>query len=193
MRYRIFGPKGHLIVRKATAARVKQILPALRRRFGHIRVVALIVRPKPRERVAAWARWGARHEPLIHYTELLGRSAWLLRRPGFTPLYTDCSGFATACYRWARLPDPNGFAYRKLGYTGTLLDNARAHGRIVDVTDARTGDLIVIGPGTGDHVVVVVEPGFDPLVVSHGSEGGPTLQRLSVDRRTPKRVCVTLP
>lgn len=191
--YRILGPRGRLIVRKATAARVKQILPGLRRRFGHVRVVALIVRPTTREKVVAWARWGARNEPRIHYTELSTRSAWLLRRPGFTPLFTDCSGFATACYRWAGAPDPNGLGYVSLGYTGTLLEYAKNHGHIADVSQARPGDLIVVGPGTGDHVVVVVEAGFDPLVVSHGKEAGPCLQRLSVDGRTPKRVCVTLP
>ena len=43
--YRILGPKGHLIVRSATLARVKQILPGLRRRFGKVRLVNL-ARPK---------------------------------------------------------------------------------------------------------------------------------------------------
>jgi hypothetical protein len=68
------------------------------------------------------------------------------------------------------------------------------HGRVFfDVSQARPGDPIVIGPGTGWHAVVVVEAGADPLVVSHGSEAGPKIQRLSVDPRQPKRVCQTLP
>jgi len=43
--YRIFGPRGGVVVRSATLARVKKILAALRRRFGKIRVVNL-ARPK---------------------------------------------------------------------------------------------------------------------------------------------------
>lgn len=39
--YRIFGPKGGLVVRSATLARVRQIAAALRRRFGRIRIVNL--------------------------------------------------------------------------------------------------------------------------------------------------------
>lgn len=183
MAYRILGPKGHLIVRKASAARVKQLLPALRKRFGHVRVVALVVRPTPREKVVAWAKWGVRNEPRIHYTELSARSAWLKRRPGFTPLWTDCSGFVTACYRWAAAPDPNGVAYAYVGYTGTLL----SHGRDVPAGEARPGDIVVYGPGTGVHTAVVVEAGIDPLTVSHGREGGPEYVRVSQDNRQPVR------
>ena len=45
----------------------------------------------------------------------------------------------------------------------------------------------MIGPGSGDHVVIIVEAGSDPVVVSHGREAGPTRQRLSADGREPKR------
>lgn len=47
MLYKILGPKGGLIVRRATAARVKAILPGLRRRFGRVKVIALRPKPKP--------------------------------------------------------------------------------------------------------------------------------------------------
>lgn len=45
MRYRILGPKGRLIVRSATLARVRALRAALTRRFGRIRVVELGPRP----------------------------------------------------------------------------------------------------------------------------------------------------
>jgi hypothetical protein len=45
--YRIFGPKGGIIVRAATVARVRKILAGLKRRFGRVRVVNL-ARPRPR-------------------------------------------------------------------------------------------------------------------------------------------------
>lgn len=176
MRYRILGPKGHLIVRKATAARVKQILPGLRRRFGHVKVIALIVRPSPRDRIVSVARKGVRNEPRIHYKEI--RPFPLTFR---LPLTTDCSGFATLCYRLAGLPDPNGLNYNGTGYTGTLLD----HGK--PVITPEPGDLVFYGPGTALHVAVVVKGGFDPLTISHGKEGGPEYVYVSQDNRQPVR------
>jgi len=61
------------------------------------------------------------------------------------------------------------------------------------VSKALPGDPIVIGPGTGWHVVTCLVSGDDPLVESHGDEGGPHIQHLSVDQREPKRVCQLLP
>jgi hypothetical protein len=95
---------------------------------------------------------------------------------------------------------PPAFLIRPGSATATSASPGRCsrtpqnHGRVfTDVSQARPGDPIVIGPGTGWHAVVVVEAGADPLVVSHGSEAGPKIQRLSVDPRQPKRVCQTLP
>jgi hypothetical protein len=189
LRYRIFGPKGRLIVRKATAARVKAILPGLRRRFGHVRVVAFVIRAKPRDRVVAWARWGVRNKQQIHYTEGAGRSAFLQRRPGALPLFTDCSGFVTACYKWSGLPDPNGREYKTLGYTGTLLD----YGKPVNRQFLRPGDIVVYGPGTGVHTAVIVKGGFDPLTVSDGDEAAPDYVYVSQDNRQPIRFLTFLP
>lgn len=153
-----------------------------------------VVPPSVRDGIVKWARWGAAHEPQIHYTMSPARDDWLSGKPGALPLSTDCSGFVTLCYRWAGANDPNGLGYRMLGYTGTLLDHAAKTGHVItDVSLALPGDPIVIGPGTGDHVVLVVEQGADPVVVSHGWEGGPVIQRLSVDHRVPRRVCRTLP
>lgn len=195
MPFTLRGPKGGLLIRVATAGRIARQLPALIKRFGKVTVTPAPppVVP-PRDKVCRWARWGVTHEPDIHYSEGADRDDWLTKASGLLPLTTDCSGFATACYRWSELPDPNGLGYHQLGYTGTLLSHAGKHGQILDDTSkARPGDLIVIGPGNGDHVVVVVQAGTDPVVVSHGQEGGPRLQPLSVDGRVPKRVCVTLP
>lgn len=146
-----------------------------------------------RQRVVAWAKWGVKNTAQIHYTESAARDDWLKGRKGVLPLTTDCSGFVTACYKWAGLPDPNGLDYKYLGYTGTLLDNATKHGKILtDVSKALPGDLIVYGPGTGLHVALIVEAGHDPLTVSHGDENGPELVRVSQDGRQPQRVCRTL-
>lgn len=146
-----------------------------------------------RHAIASWARWAANHEPEIHYTQGQSRDDYLHEPRGRLPLWTDCSGLVTYCYWAAGAPDPSGLNYNYVGFTGTLLENAAKHGRVTfDVSQALPGDPIVIGPGSGWHAVICIEAGPDPLVVSHGSEDGPRIQRLSVDPRTPKRVCQTL-
>ena len=156
--------------------------------------------PDPQQHITAaraalvkWAQWGIAHQPEIHYTEDARRDDYLHGHSGTLPLWTDCSGFVTYCYWAAGLPDPSGLAYRYLGYTGTLLENAANHGRILtDLSQARPGDPIVIGPGTGWHAVITVKAGADPIVASHGSEPGPLSEHQSYDTRTPKRVCQIL-
>lgn len=146
-----------------------------------------------RTAIANWGRWGATHTAEIHYTQGQSRDDYLHEPKARLPLWTDCSGFVTYCYWAAGAPDPSGLAYRYVGFTGTLLENAHNHGRVLfDVSQARPGDPIVIGPGSGWHAVLVLEAGPDPLIVSHGSEAGPRIERLSADPRTPKRVCQTL-
>lgn len=147
-----------------------------------------------RSAIVNWARWNASKQPEIHYSQGTQRDDFLHRPRGYLPMTTDCSGDVTQENWAASAPDPSGLGYRYVGFTGTLLSFAASHGHVfTDVSRARPGDPIVIGPGTGWHVVMCIEAGPDPLVVSHGSEAGPKIQRLSVDPRQPKRVCQTLP
>lgn len=149
---------------------------------------------KLRAAIVSWGRWNAAHEPQIGYSQGTDRDDFLHWPRGHLPMNTDCSGDVTQEHWAAGAPDPSGLGYRYVGFTGTLLEFAAKHGRVfTDVSRARPGDPIVIGPGAGWHAVLVLEAGPDPLVVSHGSESGPHIQRLSVDPRTPKRVCQTLP
>lgn len=121
--------------------------------------------------VVKWARWGVANTSSIHYSQ---------RRPiphtDSLPMWTDCSGFATLCYQLAGAPDPNGFGYNGSGYTGTLINR----GRTVSIADARAGDLVFWGVAPAHHVAIVVAPGGNPLLVSHGMEAGP----LYVDHAT---------
>lgn len=123
------------------------------------------------------ARWGVAHTGEIHYAEVRPipiQGAGVLRRLPFT---TDCSGFITVCYRAAAAPDPNGNHYSGQGNTGTLL----AHGQ--HVTTPKPGDVVIYGPPPyGHHAAIVVQGGSDPLTVSHGSEMGPLLIRVSAER-----------
>lgn len=120
------------------------------------------------------ARWGVAHEPQIHYAQVRPMPASLalaLEHP------IDCSAFVTLCYKDAGAPDPNGLAYNGSGYTGTLL----GHCRHISSTQAQAADLVVFGSGTGTHVVLITETGSDPLVASHGWDGGPQELRLSTE------------
>ncbi|MGH3009603.1 MAG: peptidoglycan-binding protein [Gaiellaceae bacterium] len=128
-----------------------------------------------REQIVANARWGIANEPQIHYEQL--RPIDGLHEPRKLPLSTDCSGFSTLCYAWAGAPDPNGLGYSGAGYTGTLLQHMTA----VAAGAVQPGDLVVWGPPPGHHVALVLEPGTDPLLCSHGQEAGPAATRFSVE------------
>lgn len=130
-----------------------------------------------RQAIVGHARWGISNEPQIHYAEI--RPIPALRQPRTLPLTTDCSGFATLCYAWAGAPDPNGLDYDGQGYTGTLLQ----HMKPVAASTVQPGDLVVYGPPPGHHVSIVLEPGPDPLLCSHGAEQGPMEIRFSVESR----------
>ena len=119
-----------------------------------------------RAKIVANAEWGIHNEPRIHYAET--RPIPDLHNPHKLPLTTDCSGFATLCYKWAGAPDPNGLGYDGQGYTGTLLN----HMHHIQPHEVEPGDLVVFGGGTGHHVCVALDKGGHWLA-SHGSESGP--------------------
>ena len=127
-----------------------------------------------RDEIVGIALWGVRNEPRIHYAPVRPMP---LRRG--LPLATDCSGFATLCYFLAGAPDPNGLDYNGQGYSGTLLRHLPHVGR-----DAvQPGDLVVWGRYPGRHCAVVLEPGEDSLLASHGQERGPLELRFSDEQR----------
>ena len=130
-----------------------------------------------REAIVAHARWGIANEGAIHYQQLRPMDG--IGQPRKLPLQTDCSGFVTLCYKWAGASDPNGCGFNGQGYTGTMLQ-ACTH---ISQSAAKVGDLVIWGPPPGRHVAMVIEPGPDPLLVSHGQEKGPCAVRLSAASR----------
>ena len=94
-------------------------------------------------------------------------------------IQADCSEMVTELCRWAGLADPNGLNYAYAGYTGTMLAQLPHYD---NPASALVGALVVFGPGTGEHVCMVIEPGADPLLFSHGQEAGPFAIRLSAER-----------
>jgi hypothetical protein len=136
--------------------------------------------PKPppegslRTKIVAQGKWGVAHKARIHYRQ--SRPIDGIDKPHKLPLYTDCSGFVTLCYKWAGAPDPNGNGYNGAGYTGTL----EAHMRHIPHAQIHPGDLCL---WKGKHVSLVIAAGRDPLLVSHGEESGPYPIRLSAQRK----------
>jgi hypothetical protein len=131
---------------------------------------------KIRYALCDYATWAVAHRDRFDYAEIrpipdMGKDD--VRK---LPITTDCSGFVTILYKWAGAPDPNGEGYDGSGYTGTLL----SHLPHISKADAWRGDLIVIGPGTGYHVVMLMESGEheNPRVVSHGTQGDPNFYSL---------------
>jgi cell wall-associated NlpC family hydrolase len=121
-----------------------------------------------RRKIVEFAKWGCANEPKIHYAEVRPMNG--LDAPQQVPLTTDCSGFATCCYKWAGGPDPNGRDFNGAGWTGDMINN----GRHIAKSALKPGDLVVFGgPAARQHVCIVIEPGADPMLVSHGQEKGP--------------------
>lgn len=178
-----FAPKLAVKVRKAIARRGGKIVR---------RKVAVVAGPAPSETqlrhgVVHWALWGAAHEPMIHYSQGPERAEPVVKGKATLPMSLDCSAFATWCYRMAGAPDPSGLGYRGIGeFTGTLVAHMR------EVASGKVGDLIVYGPGNGDHVVVIVALTHDGYqVVSHGQERGPFITTHAVEKaahRAPSRI-----
>lgn len=128
---------------------------------------------KTRDKIVATAKWGVRNTLTIHYAQIRPFPLHLN-----LPMTTDCSGFVTLCYFQAGAKDPNALGYSGQGWTGTLLNNGYA----VPVYQAQPGDLVIWGSYPGHHVAVIIESDpRDPLIVSHGSEIGPLMLRLSAE------------
>jgi len=102
------------------------------------------------------------------------------------PATLNSTTFVTWCYWQAGAPDPNGNDYAGPSWTGALL----AHGRRISKDQARPGDLVVFGAGTGQLAAVVVEAGPDPLLAVHPDASGPKIVRLSRMSATPEGAVV---
>jgi len=137
-----------------------------------------------RNAVVEWAKWLMAHKAEMNYTEGGERLSAIGIWPLKFPINTDCSGFVTLCYWLAGAPDPTNSNYGSHeGYTGTELNI----GTEIPLSLVEPGDAIVYGPGTGWHTALVVEAGHDPLTISMGQQGDPSLVRVSQDGRQPQR------
>lgn len=144
-----------------------------------------------RQHMAGLMRWLIVYEPQVHYGQVRPMRTVHLREQQLAAIFAagqgvtlDCSETATLVCRLAGLADPNGRGYDGTGYTGTMLDYLPHYS---EPEAAGVGALVVYGPGTGDHVSQVIEPGADPLLFSHGVERGPVAVRFSVQRKAHRQ------
>lgn len=131
------------------------------------------------------------HEADIHYAQVrpmrtvhLSEAQAVLHLQHGPGLTMDCSEAVTVLCKWAGLHDPNGRGYDGSGFTGTLLQHLPHYS---NASGAKVGALVVFGPGSGDHVCMVMEAGSDPLLWSHGYEGGPRAVHFSAERAVHRR------
>lgn len=93
----------------------------------------------------------------------------------------DCSGAIQCAYKWAGgLADPCGLHFKVEGFTGSMLAHLRHYS---DPRRARVGAIVIFGPATGEHGAIVIGPGDDPLLFSHGLRGVTGPIRLSEERK----------
>jgi murein DD-endopeptidase MepM/ murein hydrolase activator NlpD len=142
--------------------------------------------PSTRDQILSWANYGIAHNTPILYADNINLSPTLKLTdvvangtPGL-----DCVTFIELVYKAAGAPDPSGGSYGGLDSienTAHLLSNC-AH---IALSDAKPGDLVVFGGGTGHHAAILLEAGTansgDPYLASHGSNAGPIRIRLSAE------------
>jgi len=114
----------------------------------------------PRARIVEAAKWGLEHKPEFRYLEYRPMAKSLFEK--FALTHTDCSAFATLCYKAANVKDPNGNGYNGSGNTVSL----RAHGN--KTNNPQPGDLVFYR--SPEHVAVYIGEG---KVIELGGTPGP--------------------
>ena len=129
-----------------------------------------------REGIVATAMFGHFNKEKIDYTQGSQRMKDFSPPPNI-PAATDCSAYATWCYKSAGAPDPNGANYNGTGYTGAQSRHGRA---LSAVSQLKQGDLVFFRGTAGepDHVGVYVGQN---MMVDHGDDPGPFFRRITDD------------
>jgi hypothetical protein len=138
----------------------------------------------PRKGFIGQLWWAACHAAYIHYPPgdirpdppIEEYDRWKRHDLSGPGIMVDCSESIQAASFAEGLPSQCGTSYRTgLQFTGTLLSTLPE----IRLSEAKVGDLVVIGPGTGEHVVAILRPDDDPIIWSHGCEQGPLIMPLS--------------
>lgn len=129
-----------------------------------------------RLRAVKEAYWMISRAGSIHYSQ---RRPYPLYKEGALPRTLDCSGSVCLLAYHADLGMPAGVAWG-YGDTDGILRTCSA----ISKGAALPGDYVLWHYGSdGRHVAMVLKAGSDPLLFSHGYEGGPLLIRFSAEDR----------
>lgn len=135
---------------------------------------------KLRGLVVGVGEWGIRHHAQFVYTQDARRTHGLSLAPLSQGLATDCSMWTDIAYKWAGVPAshcPMGNAYKAWGNTETLLNACRG---LPSVSHLKLADIVVWGVrGATHHAAFVIDDAgtANPLLCSHGHQGGPEAVR----------------
>jgi hypothetical protein len=114
----------------------------------------------PRERIVEAARWGLAHRAEFRYLQYRPMAKSLFEK--FALTHTDCSAFATLCYKAANVKDPNGANYNGSGNTQSLKTQGNT------TNQPQPGDLVFYD--NPEHVAVYIGEG---KVIELGGTPGP--------------------
>jgi hypothetical protein len=139
-------------------------------------------------RVAArrWANWCLKNKTRFDYTEVSpARWVWVtvILRPTLR-LTCDCSAFITGIFKRAGAQDPS---LANFAFADTQTMAASKSGKRIPVGKVVAGDVCILGlelPLSGQHTTFVMKGGRDPIVLSMGEQGDPSLIRSSIDSRS---------
>ena len=117
--------------------------------------------------IVTWSRWAVANKSFFDYYEA---RPFPLYKPNATEHITDdCSATSVLMCWLAGAPEPFPGAYQGQGNTESFLS-------LEHVTNPVGGDFVVYGEGLSlsvQHMAVVLEPGRDPLTMSHGDPQEP--------------------
>lgn len=123
------------------------------------------------KKIVAFAHAGLGYAGRMTYDESGRRSDLFHRRPGdFNGAHADCSQFVSAILHWVGVR-----SVTDTDFTGTLLTKGR------QLTNPRSGAVVVWGPGTGTHTAFITERAgtSDWWCVGFGHQGAPDRVTLS--------------
>jgi hypothetical protein len=131
--------------------------------------------PQIRAALVANAMWAHAHAATIHYAEIRPIDMVPWHTATFT---TDCSGFSILMSKWTTdAPDPSGNGFNGTGNT----DSVDCQLNTIEGHYVQPGDFVIYGPVTHtNHMAIFVEPvNGQAMVVSHGTEAGPSYMSLA--------------
>lgn len=128
-----------------------------------------------RSLVVNWCYWAVAHQPWFRYLEWRPFPLYLPTASHY--IHNDCAATTIQMLWLAGAPEPFPGAYSGWGDTQSFLGL-----EVITQAELLPADFVVYGGGLpifDQHMATVLEPGSDPLTMSHGWSGEPALVPVS--------------